>query len=355
METEPLLDPAVGYEQVEGVLREFFSQAKLRAAKLSPSYLSLWDTLEKSTVGGKRVRPGILMTAYHHLGGTNTEAAARVGAAFELLHTALIIHDDVIDLDFMRRGHENVSGTYRALAQTAGQTPESARHRGMSAGIIAGDLALIGAFRMLDTVDTDQQTRLRLAAILDDAVFASAAGELIDVDFSFSPGAPQIPEILDMERLKTAVYSFEAPLQAGAVLAGADDDAVATLGDFGRDTGIAYQLVDDLLGVFGKESATGKSNLSDLREGKRTVLIAHAAQGESWEELSHLIGCPDLTAEEADRARELLISSGARDYARTLAEEYADRARSHLDCPSIPGPLRQVLERIVAGAVNRGR
>jgi geranylgeranyl diphosphate synthase type II len=355
METEPLLEPAIGQEQVESVLHSFFERAKLRAAKLSPSYLSLWETLETSTAGGKRVRPGILMTAYQHLGGTNITAAARVGAAFELLHTALIIHDDVIDLDFVRRGHDNVSGTYRSLAETAGQTPEAARHRGMSAGIIAGDLALTGAFRMLDTVDTDPDTRLRLAAILDDAVFASAAGELIDVDFSSSPGAPPVPEILDMERLKTAVYSFEAPLQAGAVLAGANDDVVATLGDFGRDTGIAYQLVDDLLGVFGKQSATGKSNLSDLREGKRTALISHAAQGPYWAELSHLIGCPDLTPEEADRARELLITCGARDYARSLAEEHAARARAHLDCPAVPPSLRAVLERIVAGAVNRGR
>lgn len=355
METQPLLDPALGQEQVESVLQDFFERAKLRAAKVSPSYLSLWETLQNSTAGGKRVRPGILMTAYQHLGGANITAAAQVGAAFELLHTALIIHDDVIDLDFVRRGHDNVSGTYRALGEAAGQTPEAALHRGMSVGIIAGDLALTGAFRMLDSVDTDPGTRLRLAEILDDAVFASAAGELVDVDFSFVPGAPPVPEILDMERLKTAVYSFEAPLQAGAVLAGANDDVVATLGDFGRDTGIAYQLIDDLLGVFGKESATGKSNLSDLREGKRTVLISHAAQGSEWPELSHLIGCPDLTPEQADRARELLIRCGARDYARSLAEEHADRARSHLNCPSIPPELRLVLERIVAGAVNRGR
>ncbi|MBP3035105.1 polyprenyl synthetase family protein [Arthrobacter sp. zg-ZUI100] len=355
METEPLLDPAIGHEQVESVLQAYFGQAKLRAAKVSPSYLSLWETLEASTSGGKRVRPGILMTAYQHLGGTSLEAAARAGAAFELLHTALIIHDDVIDLDFVRRGHDNVSGVYRARAEDAGQTPEAARHRGMSAGIIAGDLVLSGAFRMLDTVDTDPATRLRLAEILDEAVFASAAGELIDVDFSVSPGAPPVAEILDMERLKTAVYSFEAPLRAGAVLAGADDDVAAALGRFGRDTGIAYQLVDDLLGVFGQESATGKSNLSDLREGKRTVLISHAAQGPHWDELSHLIGCPELTPAEADRARELLVLSGARDFARTLADEHAARARTHLDCPAVPPALRQVLEHILDGAVNRGR
>ena len=108
METEHLPDERIGQQQVERVLDGFFTAAKERAERISPSYLSLWETLEKSTVGGKRLRPQIVMTAYTHLGGTDLEAAARVGAAFELLHTALIVHDDVIDLDFVRRGQDNV-------------------------------------------------------------------------------------------------------------------------------------------------------------------------------------------------------------------------------------------------------
>lgn len=355
MQTHPPLDLSTGQDLVEAVLSRFFERAKARAAKLGPSYLSLWETLESSTAGGKRVRPRTLLTAYLTLGGTDTDAAARVGAAFELLHTALIVHDDVIDLDFTRRGQENVSGAYRARASAAGIEPSAALHRGLSAGVIAGDLALTGAFRLLDRVGMDADVRLRLAEILDDAVFASAGGELIDVDLSFHPGAPPIAEILHMERLKTAVYSFEAPLQAGAVLAGASDDVVDTLGLYGRDVGIAYQVVDDLLGVFGTESATGKSSFSDLREGKRTVLISFASDKPEWEELSSLIGSPDLTARDAERARELLVSSGARDHARELVQEYADRARGHLDCPAVPPELRAALSAVVDDAVNRGR
>lgn len=355
METHPPLDLSAGQGMVEDVLDRFFERAKARAAKLGPSYLSLWQTLEDSTAGGKRVRPRILLTAYLNLGGTDTAAAAGIGAAFELLHTALIVHDDVIDLDFTRRGQENVSGVYRDLASGAGAEAGAARHRGLSAGVIAGDLALTGAFRLLDRSPVDPETRLRLAEILDDAVFASAGGELIDVDFSFHPGAPPIDDILHMERLKTAVYSFEAPLQAGAVLAGAPDEVVSTLGLYGRDVGIAYQVVDDLLGVFGSETATGKSTFSDLREGKRTVLISYASDKPEWAELSELIGSPSLTAREAGRARDLLVSSGARDHARELVREYADRARQHLDCPAVTPGLRAALSAVVDDAVNRGR
>lgn len=355
METEHLLDEITGQQQVDRVLDGFFAAAKERAERISPSYLSLWETLEKSTVGGKRLRPQIVMTAYTHLGGQDLEAAARVGAAFELLHTALIVHDDVIDLDFVRRGQDNVPGVYRRRAEAAGEAPAVARHRGLSVGVIAGDLALSGAFRMLDSVTTDPATRETLAGILDEAVFASAAGELIDVDFSLQPGAPPVAEILDMERLKTAVYSFEAPLRAGAVLAGAGPDAVAALGRFGRDTGIAYQVVDDLLGVFGNESATGKSSMGDLREGKRTVLVAYAAQSPCWPELSGIIGHPDMRPADADRAREILVNCGARDYAQQLVAEYAASARSHLECAEVPAGLASVLDAVVSSSVNRGR
>lgn len=356
METQPLPDCSLGLKQVETVLQDLFAQAKIRASKVSPSYLSLWETLELATAGGKRVRPQIVLASYLHLGGRDLEAAVRLGAAFELLHTALIVHDDVIDLDFSRRGRPNVSGVYLNHALDSGELPGPARHRGLSVGVIAGDLAMAAAFRLLGGVRADPATAEQLAGIFDEAIFASAGGELIDVDFSDHPDAPSVEDILHMERQKTAVYSFEAPLQAGAVLAGADPDTVSVLGEFGRFTGTAYQVVDDLLGVFGSESATGKSNSSDLREGKRTVLISYMVQTRpEWAELSTLIGRPDITPAEADRARELLVSSGARDFARELAEDFAARARDRLACPSVPESLRVALEEVVSGALDRGR
>src|SRR5690606_19096910 len=106
--------------QVDAVLARFFSLAKNRAAALGPQYVQLWQTLEDNTMGGKRFRPRMVLCAYESLGGTDRQAAAYVGAAFELLHTALIVHDDVIDHDFMRRGAPNISGTYRDRASAAG-------------------------------------------------------------------------------------------------------------------------------------------------------------------------------------------------------------------------------------------
>lgn len=340
---------------VDAVLERFFSLSKKRAAPLGEHYEHLWGLLERNTQGGKRFRPRMVMAAYSGLGGTDVEAAAYVGASFELLHTALIVHDDVIDRDFVRRGIPNISGTYRDHAVDRGASVEIAEHRGVSAAVIAGDLALFNSYRLMERSGVAGDTRERLLQVLDEAMFASAAGELIDVDFSIDPQNPVVDDILQMERLKTAVYSFEAPLQAGAILAGASEEIVAILGEFGREIGIAYQIVDDVLGVFGEESFTGKTTIGDLREGKRTVLIAYACSTPQWQRLKLLIGKHDLSEVEADEARTLLAECGARDFANDLVRGCATRALAVLAEASIPEPLRAELTPVAQTVLERMR
>jgi geranylgeranyl diphosphate synthase type II len=158
-----------------------------------------------------------------------------------------------------------------------------------------------------------------------------------------------------MERLKTAVYSFECPLQAGAILASASEEVVQTLGDFGREIGIAYQIVDDLLGVFGTEAETGKTTIGDLREGKRTVMISYATTTPEWDAIEPLIGKADLTEDEAENARALLISSGARNFAQGLARYYGNRALARLAEPHIPIALRYELHPVADDVLSRVR
>jgi geranylgeranyl diphosphate synthase, type II len=342
-------------EQVDAVLDRWFALARRRAEALGPDYAALWDELRASATGGKRFRPRMVLHAYSGLGGADAEAAANVGAAFELLHTALIVHDDVIDRDFVRRGMPNISGAYRDRALAAGATPADAEHRGISAAVIAGDLALMGAYRLIDRSGASDEVRSRLLGVMDDALFASAAGELFDVGFSERDADPHVDDILSMERLKTAVYSFECPLQAGAILAGARDETVATLADFGREIGIAYQIVDDLLGVFGTEEETGKTTVGDLREGKRTVLISYATSTAEWAAVAHLHGRPDLGDEDAARLRAVLVDSGAKGFAEGLARYYANRALARLVEPHIPSSLRDELHPVADAVLGRVR
>ena len=335
------------------MLERFFSLAKNRATPFGTQYAHLWETLEANTTGGKRFRPRMVFAAYEALGGEDFEAAAYVGAAFELLHTALIVHDDVIDHDFVRRGVANISGVYRDLAKAKGNSTEVSEHSGVSAAVIAGDLALFNSYRLIDKSGAADNVRARLLEVMDEALFASAAGELIDVDFSIDPAMPRVDDILTMERLKTAVYSFECPLQAGAILAGASEEIVATLGEFGREIGIAYQLVDDLLGVFGQEAETGKTTLGDLREGKRTVMISYATTTAEWESIAPLIGKADLTEPEAASVRQVLIDCGARGFAEGLARYYGNRALASLAEPHIPAALRVELHPVADSVLGR--
>jgi geranylgeranyl diphosphate synthase, type II len=341
--------------RVDVVLERFFSLAKNRATPFGSQYVHLWETLEANTTGGKRFRPRMVFAAYQALGGDDFEAAAYVGAAFELLHTALIVHDDVIDHDFVRRGVANISGVYRDLAVAKGNNAAVSEHSGISAAVIAGDLALFNSYRLIDKSGVADNVRARLLEVMDDALFASAAGELIDVDFSIDPEMPRVDDILTMERLKTAVYSFECPLQAGAILAGASDEVVATLGEFGREIGIAYQLVDDLLGVFGVTAETGKTTLGDLREGKRTVMISYATSTTEWDSIAPLIGKPDLTEDEAASVRAVLIACGARGFAEGLARYYGNRALARLAEVHIPEALRLELHPVAESVLGRVR
>ncbi|NJC24496.1 geranylgeranyl diphosphate synthase type II [Arthrobacter pigmenti] len=340
-------------QRVDEILASFFIRSKARAARMHPDYLTMWERLEACTVGGKRFRPRLIMTVYGLLGGKDTTTAATVAASFELLHTALIVHDDVVDRDFARRGVPNVSGSYRDFAAAGGSDRTRAEHTGLSVGVIAGDLALANAYRLMGEVDADLPTRQRLGDILDEAVFASAAGELLDILGPLNLTPQTVEEVLQMARLKTAVYSFEAPLQAAAVLAGAEDRLTEALGAFGRDIGIAYQVADDLIGVFGDESLTGKVGWGDLREGKRTTLIAHAAAQPQWRRISALIADPELTAMGAAEIRTLLMESGARTHSTQLAQDFTHRALQHLAAPYVPQDVRNGLAPIIDVVAER--
>ncbi|UNX54840.1 polyprenyl synthetase family protein [Georgenia sp. TF02-10] len=291
----------------------------------------LWAALARAADGGKRLRPALVMSAHEAFGGTDPEAAAQVAAAMELLHTAFVVHDDLIDGDDVRRGRPNVAGTFTRQARRAGATPDRAERYGAAAAVLAGDLALAGAVRTVALCGAPPAVVRRLLDLVDHAVRVSAAGELADVRHGLGPDPASLAEALTTAERKTSVYSFALPLQAGAVLAHAPDAAVAALGELGRLLGVAFQLRDDLDGVFGTPAETGKSVLSDLREGKCTPLVAHASTTGVWPELRPYLGDERIDDAGAARVRELLTACGARAFVENLAAGHCRAARRLAD------------------------
>lgn len=287
----------------------------------------LWRTLQEQTQGGKRFRPAMLTDLYAALGGQDHEVAGLVGDAVELLHTAFVIHDDVIDGDGVRRGRPNIGGTFAARATAEGAGPDRGRHYGDAAGILAGDLALGGAVREVALCGARRDVVVRLLDLLENVLHRSAAGELADVRVSLTADA-SISDALDIAEWKTAAYSFQLPMQAAAILADADDEIVGAMAQIGRALGIAFQLRDDLDGVFATAEETGKDQLCDLREGKCTALIIAARSTRLWGQLAPYVGDPNLTPECAQRARDLLVACGARNTVETLVTEFREAALS---------------------------
>ncbi|RYB91692.1 polyprenyl synthetase family protein [Nocardioides oleivorans] len=313
----------------DAVLRRLTEQGRARAAAVDRHHLLLWDALDLALQGGKRFRPRLVMATHDALGGVRPGAAAEVGAAIEMLHTAFVIHDDVIDDDHVRRGRPNVSGTFRADATSSGAGALAAGGYGLAAAVLAGDLALAAALRTVATCDAPPDVVHGLLDLFDLALHTTAAGELADVRLALGTAAVTLDESLQMEELKTSAYSFALPLQAGSVLAGAEPPTTTRLGEAGRSLGLAFQLVDDLIGVFGDPEQSGKSATGDLRTGKQTPLLVHARSTPQWEAISSFVG-RDLETAELDDVRDLLASSGSRAFVETLVEEHLVAAREVL-------------------------
>ena len=358
---------AVGEE-----LDAFFA-APANRVPTSPGFGVLWERVREHMVGGKLIRPRLTWIAWssfaggvgdgssapdplvapdagdaaetpgvrdaagdgnHTAGDRETEVpnpeCVRLAASFEMLHAALLVHDDVVDRDWLRRGMPTVGELFRRDAARAGAPEHEAEHAGASAAILAGDLLLAGALRLATTCASDLARCRAVADVVFDAVTASAAGELDDVLLSlhrFGAEHPGVQDILDMERLKTATYSFEAPLRAGALLAGAPADVAERLAQAGAMLGVGYQVVDDVLGTFGDPGLTGKSVDADLRSGKATVLTAH---GRRIPAVRALLDAGPATPADIEAARRALEAAGAREHALDVAAELTVRARERI-------------------------
>ncbi len=195
------------------------------------------------------------------------------------------MHDDLIDGDVERR-RPTVGGRFRIRARDYGADARQAAAVGDAAAVLAGDLLLFEASRLVATAAIDEGARAAMFEVLDEAMLVSAAGELADVEHAARADCPGTDALLSAAHDKTATYSFEAPLLAGAILAGAPDAARQPLAAAAADLGLAFQLVDDLIGTFGTRRQAGRAPGADLREAKRTPLIALARDTASWPQVS---------------------------------------------------------------------
>ncbi|HIV56666.1 MAG TPA: polyprenyl synthetase family protein [Candidatus Stackebrandtia faecavium] len=353
MISDPTTDVADIALSFETRLMEVLSQRRERSRAFAAPYTQLWESLERMAAGGKRIRPKLLIDTHEALGGIHARAAVDAACAMELLHIALVIHDDVIDKDLMRRGEINLSGRFASEAMLRGKTRPVASSWGEASALLAGDLMLTLAHSLLARLDVPEERRQSILDVFDDTVFESAAGEHYDVWLSMHLEQASPEDVLAMVDQKTAAYSFEAPLVLAAVLAGATKGMIEELMVIARQIGVIYQLRDDVLGLFGDEKETGKSALGDLREGKETLLIAYARSDPSWTEVEPLFGNSALSVADAHRLRRVIEESGARVFVESLIAERCENVYDLIRGAQLPLVLRKQLTDLTSACNSR--
>jgi geranylgeranyl diphosphate synthase type I len=302
---------------------------------------------------GKGLRPALLLLCAGAVGGDETQALP-AAAAVEIFQIWTLVHDDIIDRDETRRGSPTVHSLYRHHGRESFNLDErEAAHYGVSVAVLAGDLQQSWAYALLcDLLERDVSPSLvtqlirRMSGSLTPRLLE---GEMLDVQYSLSPVARLREEdILGMLAGKTAAL-LEYAAWAGAMIGSGGGEAgrayAESLGRFASLCGTAFQLQDDLLGLTGDEAALGKPVGSDIREGKRTLLVYYAlaaASGGERESLLGALGNKEATAAQTTAAVDVIVRSGAAERVRSLADSYVSQALNVLN--QVPdGAYRRLL------------
>src|SRR6476620_552092 len=283
--------------------------------------------------GGKGLRAGCLYWGYRAAGGADSDALVRLAASMEFFQGAALLHDDVMDRSDTRRGMPSAHRAVASLHQQRGWAGDPDRF-GEGTAILAGDLCLTWCDEMYATCGLPGEELARGRQLFDTMRTQLMGGQFLDLLESARGWDgldldARIASARKVIRFKSAKYTIEHPLLIGALVGGTPDGSLAPLSDYGLALGEAFQLRDDLLGVFGDPEATGKPAGDDLREGKRTVLVAHAldaASDDDRKSVEGLLGRDEIGADGIADLQQVITESGARDAVESMISEGYERA-----------------------------
>jgi len=340
--------------RVSAALRAQLHRQRGRLALVGPELGPVADALADFLEGGKRLRPAFAYWGYRAAGGDNCEAVVRAVGALELVQACALIHDDVMDASDTRRGKPAVHKRFAALHTAEGYGGD-ADGFGTAAAILLGDVCLIMGDEMLDRSGMPADALERARPVWDEMRTEIMAGQYLDV-LAQAQGGHSVDRAVRVVRYKAAKYTVERPLHLGAALAGAGPDLVETLSRYGLPLGEAFQLRDDVLGVFGDPAETGKPAGDDLREGKRTLLLAYAAERatkEQHELLDRHLGQPGLDAEGVEALRGVLVETGALARTEERISSLTRRALDALGTAPVDAEAADALAELAGAATTR--
>jgi geranylgeranyl diphosphate synthase type I len=319
-------------------LERFIAQMRTESEEYGPDAAGFLDAAADTLIGGKRLRARFCHAGWRAIARFDDRRAAEtdslwdVCAALEIFQSAALVHDDLIDNSDTRRGRPAAHRALESSHRAAHWTGDAAAF-GRASAILLGDLLVAWSDDLLEEAlqahPFARGVRAEYARMRRDVT----TGQFLDIAeesaWIVNDDSTHAERALRVASLKSARYSIEQPLALGAVLAGADEDQVQALRRFGRPVGMAFQLRDDVLGVFGDAAVTGKPTGDDLREGKRTVLVAltrEALDSPARTVFDELLGDPELTAQQVSFLQATIEGSGALGRIETMIAGYAREA-----------------------------
>ncbi|TCK25055.1 geranylgeranyl diphosphate synthase type I [Pseudonocardia endophytica] len=350
-------------QHVERLLADYLDRRRVEMIGLDPDAAELADSLSGFVLGGgKRLRPVFAWWGWRGAGGAGSgpeaEQALVAVSALELIQACALVHDDLMDASSTRRGRPTVHVEFARVHDAAGWSGPAARF-GAAAAILVGDLAQVWADDMLHTATLPAEALARAGEPWRAMRSQVLGGQYLDVLAQASGDASE-HRAMQVNRHKTAAYTVERPLHLGGALAGAGPELVDAYRRYGADIGVAFQLRDDLLGVFGDPEVTGKPAGDDLREGKRTLLVAMALdraerRGDDAARtlIENALGDPTLDAPALDRVRTALGELGAVQAVEQRIAALTGSALAALDAAPIEPFARQRLVELAERATLR--
>ena len=344
--------------RVQRVLDGFLDRQREILGSESADLLPLVEATADLLAGGKRLRPAFCYWGWRGAGARDQPEIVSAAACLELFHAAALVHDDLMDESDTRRGMPSAHRRFAALHSDAGWHGDADRFGGASA-LLLGDLCLGWSDELLHASGLSEEAMRRGRPVFERMRTELMGGQYLDVleqaTGGLRPGS-QAERARRVIRYKSAKYSVEHPLLLGGTLAGASPRVLPAYSRYGLALGEAFQLRDDVLGVFGDPAQTGKPAGDDLREGKRTLLVAYAherAAPAQASEIETLLGDRELDGAGIDRLHEIIVSTGALARVERLVADLVDRTTAALDAAQIAAEARTALRSLITVATVR--
>jgi len=333
--------------KIEKELNEFFDNKIEQAGnqKKPGEFLEMIRNIKIFTLnGGKRIRSILFCYGYLIAGGEKKEDILKASISVELIHSYLLIHDDIIDEDDFRRHNLSMHHIYEKKYKNRFKNNYKKRRLkafneneikqfGISMAIVTGDLASSLGYEILNRSNFSTDLKIKAIKKLNQVVSNTITGEAMDVILAVRQ-KDDSRDILKMQEYKTARYTIEGPLHLGAILAGADENFLKSISKFAIPLGIAFQIQDDIIGVFESKEKTGKPAGGDIKEGKKTFLSTKAfekADDKQLETLSGLFGNKNISPDEIDDFREIIKKTGSLDYSLEKINSLVRSSKAHLE------------------------